>query len=297
MNSNSSPAVLLIPFVMSLGASLGAIAVLAGCAAGDTGPVQAVTASPTSSARQGAPDATAARLAALPTVDVLLLGEQHDSDDHHRIEAETASHLAARGSLAALAMEMAEQGRSTAGLPPSADESAVKSALGWNDKAWPWAAYGPVAMAAVRAGVPVLGANLPRDAMRAAMADGALDGRLPGPALKAQQQAIRTGHCNMLPESQITPMTRVQIARDRAMADTLVAAVRPGKTVLLVAGAGHVDRALGVPQHLPPALRVAAVKLQAGEKEDRAARFDSVWVTPALAEKDYCAGVGAGPAK
>ena len=56
------------------------------------------------------------------------------------------------------------------------------------------------------------------------MADGKLDGQLPGPALKAQQQAIRLGHCNMLPESQITPMTRVQIARDISMAQTLAAA-------------------------------------------------------------------------
>ncbi len=244
---------------------------------------------------RGVASPTSARIAALPPADLLLLGEQHDASEHHRIEAEVVTDLAARGSLATLALEMSERGRSTAGLPASADEAAVKTALGWNDKAWPWAAYGPVAMAAVRAGVPVIGANLPRESMRAAMGDARLDGQLPGPALKAQQQAIRMGHCNLLPEAQITPMTRVQVARDRAMADTLAEAVEPGKTVLLVAGAGHVDRALGVPQHLPPTLRVSVVKLQAGDKEDRTARFDAVWTTPALPEKDYCAGVGAAP--
>ena len=36
-----------------------------------------------------------------------------------------------------------------------------------------------------------------------------------------------------------------------AMAQTVMAARQPGKTVLLIAGGGHVDRALGVPTHLP----------------------------------------------
>lgn len=238
---------------------------------------------------------TAARLAALTDADLVLLGEQHDADDHQRIEREVVEQLAAAHRLAALALEMAEQGRSTAGLPPNAGEADVRQALAWNDRAWPWSRYGPAAMAAVRAGVPVIGANLPRARMREAMADAALDGQLPGPALKAQQQAIRIGHCDLLPESQITPMTRVQIARDLAMARSASEAVRPGRVVVLVAGAGHVDRALGVPRHLAPALRVQAVKLQAGETPDRSGRYDAVWTTPALPPRDACADVHPAP--
>jgi uncharacterized iron-regulated protein len=146
---------------------------------------------------------------------------------------------------------MAERGTSTAGLPASASETEVQQALHWNTEGWPWPRYRPAVMAAVRAGVPVLGANLPRDQQRQAMQDPALDRLLPGPALKAQQQAVRLGHCELLPESQITPMTRVQIARDRAMAQTIAAAVAPGKTVVLLAGAGHVQPEVGVPRHLP----------------------------------------------
>jgi hypothetical protein len=103
----------------------------------------------------------------------------------------------------------------------------------------------------VRAGVPVLGANLPRAQMPSRMADRQLDLQLPGPALKAQQQLIRTGHCNLLPESQVTPMARIQIAKDISMANTLAQAALPGKTVVLLAGSGHADRQLGVPRHLP----------------------------------------------
>jgi uncharacterized iron-regulated protein len=190
--------------------------------------------------------------------DVLLLGEQHDALEHQQLHHQAIRDLALQGRLAAVALEMAEQGASTAGLPRDAPESAVRAALRWDENAWPWQAYGPAVMAAISAGVPVLGANLPRPGLRAIMADAALDSLLPGPALQAQQQAVRVGHCGLLPESQIGPMTRVQIARDRAMAQTLAQAAVAGKTAVLLAGAAHVDPALGVPRHLPPSLRVSS---------------------------------------
>jgi uncharacterized iron-regulated protein len=56
-------------------------------------------------------------------------------------------------------------------------------------------------------------------------------------------------------------MVRVQLARDRTMARTLAAAAVPGQTVVLLAGAGHVDPALGVPRHLPATLATRAVVL------------------------------------
>ena len=190
--------------------------------------------------------------------DVLLLGEQHDAPEHQQLHHQAIQDLALQGRLAAVALEMAEQGASTAGLPRDAPESDVRAALRWDENAWPWQAYGPAVMAAISAGVPVVGANLPRPSLRAIMADPAFDNLLPGPALKAQQQAVRVGHCGLLPESQIGPMTRVQIARDRAMAQTLAQAAVAGKTAVLLAGAAHVDPALGVPQHLPPTLRVSS---------------------------------------
>lgn len=193
-------------------------------------------------------------------VDAILLGEQHDAAGHPRRHLEAVQTLAQRGRLAALVLEMAETGTSTATLVATSDDAAVQAALRWNDKAWPWANYGPAIMAAVRAGAPVLGANLPLTGMRDAMREPSLDKLLPAPALQAQQQAIRDGHCGLLPETQIGPMTRVQIARDRSMARTIAAAAVPGKTVLLVAGAGHVDEALGVPQHLPAGLRWHAMR-------------------------------------
>lgn len=241
----------------------------------------------------GAAALTAARLDALLPADVLLVGEQHDAAEHQQIEQQIVSVLASRGLLAAVALEMADVGVGTASLKSSATEAETRSALAWDDKAWPWSAYQPAVMTAVRAGVPVLGANLPRSEMQGSMSDRKLDDQLPGPALKAQQQNIRIGHCNLLPESQITPMTRIQIARDIAMANTVHQLALPGKVVVLLAGNGHVDRNLGVPQHLRADLKAKSIHLRAGEGAGTGAAdaFDSVWSTPALPETDYCVGL------
>ena len=323
-----------------MGALLCAMA-LAGCAARSS----SATVEASRQAVQSAPPIAdvAARVQALLPLDALLLGEQHDAPDHQRIHREVIETLAARGALAGVVLEMAMQGDSTASLfntdgkssngdrsdsgkgdagkgGTQASEEAVRAALKWDEQAWPWAAYAPAIMAAVRAGVPVMGSNMPRARMGAAMQQPALDQRLSGPALKAQQQLIRLGHCNLLPESQISPMTRIQIARDVAMADAVVQAhanaslaapMQPAnnlntanagapattaKTVVLLAGSGHVDRALGVPQHLPPSLKIKSVLLVAGSASEAGARavdFDAVWAAAPVPAKDYCAGLKA----
>lgn len=223
---------------------------------------------------------------------VLMLGEQHDAPEHQALQRDVVLALAARGQLGALVMEMAEQGRQTTGLPTDANEARVREALAWTDDGgWPWPVYGPVVMAAVRAGTPVLGGNLPRSQMRAAMGNEALEGRISSAALQEQREGIRAGHCDLLPEGQIAPMARIQLARDDAMAQTTVAAVEKagaGKTVVLVAGNGHVRRDLGVPLYLPKTLAHRVVMAQAGEAK-AATPADAVWFTPAQPPRDYCA--------
>lgn len=232
------------------------------------------------------------QLRQLLPADVILLGEQHDARDHQEVHRTVVTALAAQKTLAALTLEMASQGRSTAQLAGDASEDAVREALQWNNQGWPWAAYGPAVMAAVRAGVPVLGANLPASQNRSAMSQAELDALLSTAALKAQQQSVRSGHCEMLPESQIAPMTRIQIARDRAMAQTVSQALQPGKTVVLLAGGGHVDRLAGVPLHLNPALRIQAVLMQAEPITEVAGvgkNFDVIWSAKPVPPVDYCA--------
>jgi uncharacterized iron-regulated protein len=222
---------------------------------------------------------------------VLLLGEQHDAPEHQTLQRDVVLTLARREQLAAVVMEMVEQGRSTQGLSSDADESRVRKALGWTEQSgWPWPVYGPVVMAAVRSGAPVIGGNQPRAQMRGAMGNASLDGLVGDGVLQRQRDGIRDSHCGLLPEGQIAPMTRVQLARDQAMARTAAQAVIPGKTVVLVAGNGHVRSDLGVPLHLPPNVGHKVVMAQAGTPADVSAPpADTVWATPALPPRDHCA--------
>lgn len=285
-----SPLFLSRPFLSRAVARLLCIAALAfagGCAGRPIPPEMPIIELP----RGDGVAARAAQLDALLPADVLLIGEQHDAAEHQQIEQQVIALLAGRGLLAAVALEMADAGVSTAALKPSSTEAETRRVLKWDDKGWPWAAYGPAVMTAVRAGVPVLGANLPRSQHQGSMNDSQLDAQLPGPALKRQQQRIRIGHCNLLPESQLAPMARIQIAKDITMANMLSQATLPGKVVVLLTGSGHADRTLGVPQHLPADLKVKAVHLRAGDVADDEpdAAFDSVWRTPAVPDTDHCA--------
>lgn len=251
--------------------------------------------------------------------DVLLLGEQHDDPEHQRMQHEAVKWLAIRNQLGAVVLEMAERGTSTAALPTEATPAQVQGALQWQESAWPWAQYGPAIMEAVRAGVPVLGGNLPRTQTRTAMRDETLDQALTPAALERQREAIREGHCHLLAPAQVPGMARIQIARDQAMAQTLAETQRrQGTTVVLITGAGHTLRTAGVPVHLPQDLTariVVAMQHKApppgdGQKAAPAAQIiqaplypqstsaavarivpvdaDLVWVSPWRDAPDHC---------
>src|SRR3990167_3088699 len=179
-----------------------------------------------------------ALLTRLMPTPLLLVGEQHDAPEHQALQRELVQQLAARRQLSALVLEMSEAGTHTTDLPSQASETQVREALRWSGDqgGWPWSTYAPVVMAAVRAGVPVLGGNLPR------------------------------------------------------------ADIRPGQTVLLVAGNGHVQRDLGVPVHLPPDLAhrvVVALARPAADAQEAAGQTlpgaGGVWGSPPRAPRDYCA--------
>lgn len=192
---------------------------------------------------------------------VLIFGEQHDQPDHQRQVTQAVRELAGEGRLGAVVLEMAEQGRSSLGQPRDAPEASVQTALAWAD--WPWDVYGPVVMAAVRAGVPVLGGNLPRAGLGEAASDASLDSKLDPTQNERIAEAVRRGHCGLLPSAQEPAMVRIQIARDRAMAQTVHEALGrfPDRRVLLLTGAQHASLDRGVPVHLARLNAEARVKV------------------------------------
>lgn len=230
------------------------------------------------------------RLHRLGPADVLLLGEQHDAPEHQLLHRDAVRALVEFNELAALVLEMADTGHRTAQLAAAASPAAVQLALGWRDSAWPWAAYGPSVMAAVAAGVPVLGGNLARLRNAQVMKEPEWDSRVPPDTLQHLRDDVREGHCNLLPSGQIAPMTRIQIARDASMAATATGAVVRGKTVLVLCGSQHAHRQLGIPLHVPTGFRLKAVRMAAdGDRADDATGFDAIWPTAPAPPVDHCA--------
>ena len=228
----------------------------------------------------------------LPDAELILLGEQHDAPEHQELARLSVEVLANKKALSALVLEMADAGVSTEGMPMESSEATVRERLKWNDAGWPWSRYGPVVMEAVRAGVPVVGSNLPRSAMAAAMKDDALDSKVPNAVLVGHRERMIEGHCGLLPESQVPAMARIQIARDERMAQTASMWMRSGKSVLLLAGAEHVKKDRGIPLLLDARSKdkVIVVWMQAATALNKdSALADLDWQTPPIPPKDYCA--------
>ena len=231
----------------------------------------------------------------------LLIGEQHDNPDHHALQLWLLQALAERRRPGALLLEMLnpeQQGRVdalraqvAAGRRP-ADPAA---ALAWQ-KGWDWALYGPLVHHALARPEPLLAANLdPAEIGRIYRAVPALAG--PTSTAPAVREAllgqIRESHCDLLPASQLPAMLAVQQQRDRRMAERLLAAPAPA---VLLAGAYHVRRDLGVPLHLADlgaARGVRVLQLAEAGQAIGAGEADYVWFTPGQPQHDRCAALRA----
>jgi uncharacterized iron-regulated protein len=228
----------------------------------------------------------------LPLSELVLLGEQHDAPEHQELTRLSIQSLASKQQLSALLLEMVDDGLNTEGMAMESSESEVRERLQWVDAGWPWSRYGPIVMQAVRVGVPVIGANLPRSSMASVMADSSWDAKVPSTVLDAHKESMVQSHCGLLPVSQVPAMARIQVARDDRMAQTAQQSMRKGKIVLLLAGAEHVKKDRGIPLLLDStnANKVSVVWMQAVKTANEDSVLADVnWITPPIAPKDYCA--------
>ena len=234
------------------------------------------------------------RLAAAPRV---LVGEQHDNPDHHALQLWLLRELAAQRAQGSLLMEMlnpdqqarvdAAQAATRTGQPPA---DAFK-ALAWQANL-DWSVYGALVTYALRQPYPLLAANLDRAQIMQIYKQRPV---LTGAASTTQQvqatllEDIRESHCGLLPEAQMPAMLAVQQQRDRHMAERLMEAPLPA---LLLAGAFHVRKDLGVPLHLKDlgaGEGNAVLILAEAGKTVTAESADFVWYTAAQPEEDHCA--------
>ncbi|WP_339490470.1 ChaN family lipoprotein [Pseudomonas sp. EL_65y_Pfl2_R95] len=227
----------------------------------------------------------------------VLIGEQHDNPDHHALELWLLRAMASQREQGSIVLEMLTSSQQSAvdeaqktlqAGQPIAD---LAKQLDWQ-QGWDWSMYGPIVRYALEQRANLLAANLDRAEMMQIYRKQPV---LSGSASTAQAvrepllEQIRESHCGLLPDSQLPAMLVVQQQRDRRMAERLQQADKPA---VLLAGAFHVRRDLGVPVHLrdlgDSTINAVLIFSEVG-KPVSADQADYVWYTAAVEDKDHCA--------
>lgn len=252
----------------------------------------------------------------------VLLGEQHDNADHHRLQASLVRAMTLKHRKPVLAFEMLDVTQQpdvdkTLARAPG-DVDGLAAAVDWAHSGWPdWTLYRPVFAAGLEKGLPIVGVNLPREQVKEIVKQGAaaldagkrkelgLDTPLPVSVASAMHQEMKDSHCGELPEEMLEPMVLAQRARDGQMAEQLLRSDK-GDGAILITGAGHARTDRGVPARLSQrspgrgVLSVGFIEVTPGANEPQAyaaplgARelpFDYIWFTPAAQREDPCAGL------
>jgi len=235
------------------------------------------------------PAAPAALADAMRGQNVVLLGEVHDNAAQHALRAAALRLLVERGARPALAFEQFDREqqaaieRARAERPGDLDYliAAAKGAKGWQ-----WEYYKPFLALALEYDLPIVAANLSRaDAMRIATGDAPpLD--VPPSILRAQEEAIAKGHCDLLPAEALPGMARAQVDRDRTLASAIAPYAERG--VVLLTGNEHARKDIGVPHWLERQSKSIALVEDDADSDEPLDVFDAYVVTERAARPDPC---------
>lgn len=257
--------------------------------------------------------APAALLDALANTRYTLLGEKHDNPDHHALQHYVIAELGAASALQGVALEMLTAASAprakTLGSRTFDTPDELAAYLEWDRVGWDWSLYAPLVWSAYEQGIPLSAANLSRPQMSLlyAQPEPVAEDVIDAAGRATLRADIDASHCGMLPASQFDAMVRVQQGRDQAMAESLSGLPGPRSTRVLIAGNYHIRQDIGVPNYLLAReadlqrTEIASVALlevapdefdpQAYLAESERRSYDYVWFTPALSNKDYCAGM------
>lgn len=168
------------------------------------------------------------------------------------------------------------------------------------DSGWDWEAYVPLLNLALEYKLPMVAGNLSREESWKIIREGyasvidagtlkkfGLNDQIPEDIKTTQQEAIRLGHCNLLPANMIQPMSRAQIARDVWLAKLI--SEHASRGVVLVAGNGHIRRDVGVPRWLSEGLQSRTVVWGYVEPEGTdLGRYDRLTIVSPMNREDPC---------
>ena len=194
---------------------------------------------------------------------LVLLGEIHDNDEHHRIQARIFNDLLNRGHRPALVMEqydVDQQGKIDTLLRSGVQDHTLRELSQLMRKSWDWPVYEPIARQAVQQALPLAAANLSREALRQVSRNGysalgadeetrlALETVWTPERQKRLLHEVHAGHCGKMPDQMIQAVAKAQRARDAVMADTMLRFKERGAVAIV--GRGHARKDVGVPLYL-----------------------------------------------
>ncbi len=265
----------------------------------------------TSNQQMVTPDALLERMAQARYV---FLGETHDNEEHHRIQAKVLQDFIARGDQPALAMEQfdTEYQSSISEMLTTKTSTAdsIANAGHLNRKGWNWSFYEPLVSRAREAKLPIIAINLSRSRARNiahqglnAVEDESVKRLLLVTTWNQRQNdtlhgEIVQGHCGNVPEELLPKLVIAQRARDATMANALVS--RTAGSTVVILGREHARKDVGAPIYLArdaSFISVALVEVEPNRNTpsdyltpaQEAQAFDFVWFTSAAQRKDPCA--------
>ncbi|MBY5991336.1 ChaN family lipoprotein [Ferrimonas balearica] len=238
---------------------------------------------------------------------LVLVGEKHDNPDHHALERALYQALSPQSAPRTLVLEMLSGGallKPNPGLS-ELDDTALQVAIEWPQGSWPWQDYAELVRLALANGSALGAANLTRPTIRAVYEQGAdaLDSASQRATMAAIEPRVREPwaevlyeqHCGALPMAHMTPMVKVQVARDAAMAGVLAQTEGPA---LLISGGFHAAQRDAVPAHLRErgldSVSVLLLEVDSEHQDWREYReaieadFHYLWFTPKSTTRDYC---------
>ena len=194
----------------------------------------------------------------------VLLGEIHDNKEHHRIQSMIVDAMVKNGRKPALVMEQfdVEQQKQLNAIVQGdgTREEKLRELSKLMRQGWNWPLYQPMVASALQQKLPLVAANLSREAVREAARNGfqalgmdeearlALDSTWTPERNRQLAQEIAAGHCGKVPEHMLEAITKSQRARDAVMADKMLMVRKTGGVGIV--GRGHARQDLGVPLYL-----------------------------------------------
>jgi len=243
---------------------------------------------------------SATQLKRLENADVVVLGEVHPNDAHHRNHADLVR-LIEPG---AIVFEMIDNGKGSAfRVAVGGDPVALKAMIEAREFGWTnLLDHLETVKAAPNA--EIYGAALPRAETRAAVLDGAagvfgagaakygLAEPLPKWERETREELQMVSHCNALPEDLVPGMVEAQRLLDAVFARVVITAAARHRPVVLITGNGHARTDWGVPavlRKVAPDLKVVSIIQR--EEGSGVMPGDITLDTIAVDQGDPCAGL------